>query len=183
MVYNGFLKIKKALITHDRFHNRSSITYSREVLDKGAFAAVLLYEKDTEQIILIKQFRYPTIKEGSGWLLEIPAGAIEEGENPEQSAIREVEEETGYVINQLEHVFSCFLTPGISSEQMHLYYAEVCQSDQKNEGGGASDEDEDIKICKYPIDTIVSMLESATIEDAKSIIALQWFLLHKLVKL
>ncbi|MBQ0733270.1 NUDIX domain-containing protein [Aquimarina celericrescens] len=180
LVYDGFLKIKEALITHDRFHENTAVTYTREVLDKGPFVAVLLYEKDTDQLVFINQFRYPTIKNGTGWLFEIPAGGIEGEEDPIQSAIREVEEETGYVVTDLHHILSCYMTPGISSERMYLYYGEVVQSDKKNEGGGAVYEDEDIKVCKYPAAEIKTLLMSEVIDDAKSIIALQWFMINKL---
>ncbi len=180
IVYDGFLKIKQALITHDRFQKDNPVTCTREALDKAGFVAVLLFEKDTDQIILINQFRYPSIENGNGWLLEIPAGGVEKEEGIIEAGIREVEEETGYVLTDLEHIQTCFTSPGITSERMHLYYSEVTQGDKKSKGGGAPDEDEDIQICKYSVKEIHTLLNSEIVVDAKSIIALQWLMLNKL---
>ncbi|TPN88993.1 NUDIX domain-containing protein [Aquimarina algicola] len=180
LVYEGFLKIKKATITHDRFHNENTISYSREMLDKGDCVAVLLFEKDTQNVLLINQFRYPTTqRDNDGWLVELPAGGIEKDEDPVTCAIREVEEETGYRASQLQLISKFYATPGVSSERMYLYYAEVTSNDKIAEGGGVKEENEDIQLCKYPISEIDSLLNNSKINDAKTIIALQWFLLHK----
>jgi len=179
LLYQGFLRIKEGLITHDRFDGTSPLQYTREALDKGDFAAALLYEKDTQQLILIKQFRYPVTKNGDDWVLEIAAGGVEKGEDPEECIIREIQEETGYEAKNLEHVCTCYTSPGVSSERMYLYYVEVVSEDKKHEGGGALDEGEDIQVVKYNRATIKDLLSSGHVNDAKLIIALQWFLLHK----
>ncbi|MCK8520278.1 NUDIX hydrolase [Aquimarina sp. D1M17] len=179
-VYEGYLRIKKGTISHDRFDDNSPVIYDREILDKSGFATVLLYEENTEQIILIKQFRYPTIELDGGWILEIPAGGIENGEDPKECAIREVYEETGYVVEHLELINSSYTSPGISNERMYLYFAEVHEEQKKGKGGGNLLEDEDIEIYKLHISEIRKELQSGIIKDAKTIIALQWFLLCKL---
>ncbi len=179
-VYEGYLRIKKGTISHDRFDGASSVTYDRECLDKGDFATVLLFEKNTKRIILVKQFRYPTIAVEGGWILEIPAGGIENGEDPKECAIREVYEETGYVVEHLDFINSSYTSPGITNERMFLYFAEVQEKQKKGEGGGNLFEDEDIETYKLHISEIKKELQSGTIKDAKTIIALQWFLLYKL---
>ncbi|WP_062058090.1 NUDIX domain-containing protein [Aquimarina longa] len=180
LVYKGFLKIKKAMITHDCFHKQEPVTCFREVLDCTGCVAVLVYEKDTECFILINQFRYPTIKSGSGWFLEIPAGSLEENEEPVVCAIREVEEETGYQVDNLEHITTFYASPGSSSEQMYLYFGVVTKKDKIYLGGGLQTEDEDIKVCKYHLSELDSLLQPEGINDAKTIIALQWFKMKKL---
>ncbi|WP_103068327.1 NUDIX domain-containing protein [Aquimarina sediminis] len=180
IVYKGFLIVKKAKIVHDRFYKNTPVTYSREMVDRGDSVAVLLYEKDTDHLILINQFRYPTTKKGNGWLLEIPAGGIEENEDPIQCAIREVKEETGYQVSELEHITTFYATPGGSSERMFLYYGEIFEKDKIHQGGGLNEEDEDIELQKYHISQIDTLLRSGTICDAKSIIAFQWFRINKL---
>ncbi|AXT59746.1 NUDIX hydrolase [Aquimarina sp. AD10] len=180
LLHDGFLKIRKAIISHDRFSNDKPLECERELVDKGDFAAVLIYERDTDQLLFIKQFRYPTVKYGDGWILEIPAGGIEEGEDPVECAIREVEEETGYKISSdLKHITTCYSTPGGSTERMLLYYAEVSENDQVTKGGGLQDEGEDIQLCKYPTSEIDRLL-CTEIVDSKTIIALQWFKLNNL---
>ncbi|GGX03384.1 NUDIX domain-containing protein [Aquimarina muelleri] len=180
LVYNGFLKIKKATIIHDSFYKETSITCSREMLDRGDSVAVLLHEKDTNQLIFINQFRYPTIKKGTGWLKEIPAGELEFDEDPVECAIREVKEETGYKVNCLDHVSTFYATPGGSSERMYLYFGEVVEKDKEFIGGGVQEENEDILLCKFDASKIDTLLKSGIINDAKSIIALQWFIINKL---
>ncbi|MBG6129694.1 ADP-ribose pyrophosphatase [Aquimarina sp. EL_43] len=175
LVYDGFLKIKKAVVTHDRFHKSTPVTYSREMVDRGDSVAILLYEKDTNHLILINQFRYPTTKNDNGWLIEIPAGGLEENEDPVACAIRETEEETGYQVNDLRHITTFYATPGGSSERMYLYYAEVSEKDKIYIGGGLKEEEEDIELCKYHISEIDDLLISGKVNDAKTIIALQWF--------
>ncbi len=179
LVYDGFFKVKKAVITHDRFYENQPITYTREVVDRGDCVGVLLYEKDTDRVLFINQFRYPTIKSSDGWFLEIPAGSLEDNEDPVQCAIREVAEETGYHVGHLEHITTFYATPGSSTERMYLYYGEVTEDDQIYHGGGVKEEDEDIQLCKYPVPEIEALLKSNTINDAKSIIALQWFMMSK----
>ena len=178
IVYDGFLKIKKADITHDRFRLKEPVSYDREVLDKGDCIAVLLYEKDSDSLLLIKQFRYPTIKNTDGWFVELPAGAIENNEEPVVAAYREVKEETGYEVRHLEKVTTFYATPGSSSERMFLFYGEVDTKDKIEKGGGATYEDEDIEIVKLPVQDIKRALIENTIPDAKTIIALQWFLMR-----
>ncbi|WP_103866567.1 MULTISPECIES: NUDIX domain-containing protein [Aquimarina] len=179
IVYNGFLKIKKAMLAHDCFDKEESIICSREMVDQGDSVAVLLFEKDTDHLLLINQFRYPTINKTNGWLIEIVAGGLEKNENPEMSAIREVKEETGYKIDVLEHITTFYASPGVSSERMHLYYGEVSKKDKIYAGGGLLNENEDIQLCKYAVSTIEDLLQKQHINDAKTIIALQWFLLNK----
>ncbi|WP_051477542.1 NUDIX domain-containing protein [Aquimarina pacifica] len=178
IVYKGFFTIKKAKISHDSFGEDTTVICSREVLDKGDCVAILLYEKDTERLIFINQFRYPTRRNGNGWLEEIPAGAVDDGEEPKMSVAREVREETGYIISDPEHIITFYATPGSSSERTILYFSEVSSHDKIFDGGGLSQEGEDIQLCKYPISKIDTLLQSSN--DAKSIIALQWFKLNKM---
>ncbi len=182
LVFDGFLKIRKASVIHDSFNHNSSINCVREMMDKGDCIGVLLYEKDTKKVLFVNQFRYPTTKNNNGWLLEIPAGGIEEKEDAKDCAIREVEEETGYRVNKLEHISTFYATPGVSSERMYLYYGEVLENDQINIGGGVEEENEDIQLHKIPISKIRTLLTSNAINDAKSIIALQWFIINKVEK-
>ncbi len=178
-VYDGFFKIEKAKISHDTFSGET-IKSTREVFERGDGAAILLFEKDTESILLISQFRYPTCKHKIGWITEIPAGIIEKAEIPETSIKREVMEELGYKINIVKLIHTFYTSPGGSTERIFLYYAEVTSKDKIENGGGNISENEDIKIEKWSISDIKNRIFE--IVDAKTLLALQWFLLQKLDK-
>ncbi len=176
LVYDGFFKIKKAKIIHDTFAGKH-IEATREVFERGDGAAILLVEKDTNCILLISQFRFPTCKHDNGWLTEIPAGIVEKGEKPKTCITREVMEELGYKIKNPKLIHQFYTSPGGCTEQIFLFYAEVTSKDKIEIGGGKASEAEDIKIEKWPIAEIGNKISE--IIDAKTLIALQWFLLQK----
>ncbi|QDO95047.1 NUDIX hydrolase [Formosa sediminum] len=181
LVYDDFFKIKKATILHDTFNSDSQIEVIRQNFDRGSAIAIVLVEKDTDSILLINQFRYPTATHVGydGWLIEIVAGCMEEGEDPMECARREVEEEIGYQVKKMELIGEYFSSPGGSSEKVNAFYAEVNSTDKKFEGGGLKSEQEDIQLIKLPISEIKQKLNANFFKDAKTIIALQWLLLHK----
>lgn len=181
LVYDDFFKIKKATIIHETFNNGEPLKVVRQCFDRGSAVAVVLVEKDTESVLLINQFRYPTVthQNYTGWLLEIVAGSLEDNEDPELCARREVKEEVGYQIKDMEFIGEYFASPGGASERVFGYYAEVNSTDKLFEGGGLEDEQEDIQLVKLPISEIREALSANKIKDAKSIIALQWMLLNK----
>lgn len=175
-VYDGFFKINKATVVHDTFYG-NRIKATREVFERGDGAAILLFEKDTESILLISQFRYPSCKHDSGWIIEIPAGIIEQNENGKTCIIREVSEELGYAIKNPKLIQTFYTSPGGSTERIFLFYAEVNSTDKIKKGGGNAAEAEDIKLIKWPIAEVAKKLSD--ISDAKTLVSLQWFLLNK----
>ncbi|WP_317045265.1 NUDIX hydrolase [Formosa algae] len=166
---------------HDSFEGDTQIEVVRECLDRGNAIAIILVEKDTDSVLLINQFRYPTITHPGydGWLIEIVAGCMEADEDPIECAKREVEEEIGYTIANMESMGEYYSSPGGSSERVHGFYAEVNSTDKKFKGGGLDAEQEDIQLIKFPISEIKNALKANTFKDAKTIIALQWLLLNK----
>lgn len=178
-VYNDFFKIKEATIVHDTFDGKE-VSVVRKCFERGDSVAVFLFEKDTNSILLTNQFRYPTIKEGNGWINEITAGSLEKGDKPDDRVKMEVEEEIGYRIQKLEFISSFFVSPGGTSERILLYYSEILSSDKVHQGGGLISEKEDIQLIKVGLQDIIDQYENNQIRDAKSIIAIQWFLMNKL---
>ena len=176
-VYKGFFTIKKAKVRRDDLTG-GKVTVEREMLERGDSVAMLVYEKDTKQLVLTHQFRYPVKKDG-GFLEEIAAGAIENGESAKACALRELKEELGYEVSeaQLEEIGKVYSSPGTTSERITIYYVEVWSKDNKYKGGGNKLEQEDIQIVRYPVREIKSIISST--KDSKSVIALQWFLIHK----
>ncbi|MFC5194768.1 NUDIX domain-containing protein [Bizionia hallyeonensis] len=179
LVFDSFFKIKKAKINHDTF-NSKTIEVERYCFERGDSVAIVIYEKDTDCLLFTKQFRYPSIKEGDGWILELTAGSIEADENPEQRVKMEVEEEIGYQLNGLDFISSFFVSPGGSSERIFLFYTEVNSSDNIFKGGGLITEKEDIQLVKMPVQEVRKHIKTNQFCDAKTIIGIQWFMGHYL---
>ena len=177
VVFNDHYKMIKASVTYDTFSG-NRIKTKRLAFERGDSVAVLLFEKETGTILFTNQFRYPTCKNNDGWLLEIPAGSLEEDEIPEECIRREVLEELGYRLTSPILINTFYTSPGASTERIFLYYAEVSENDQIEKGGGNSEEDEDIQLVKIPVSEIASKIPE--MKDAKTILALQWYLLHKI---
>ena len=175
VVFNDHYKMVKAKITYDTF-NGNQIKTDRLAFERGDSVAILLFEKETQSILFTKQFRYPTCKNNDGWLLEIPAGSLEENENPENCVIREVMEELGYKIPAPKQLITFYTSPGASTERVFLFFAEVSEKDKIAKGGGNEGENEDIQLVKIPVSEIKEKIDE--LKDAKSILALQWFLLR-----
>lgn len=178
VVFDGYFKMLKANVKHETLDG-GVIEIERLAFHRGNSAAILLYEKETNQVILTRQFRYPVTKNGNSWLFEIPAGAVEENEQPVECIIRETLEETGYAIYKPEEIFTFYNSPGASTEKSTIYFAEVSMADKKGKGGGLAAENEDIATVKVDANQIQNWLKEKKIVDAKTIIALQWFLLNK----
>ena len=176
IVFSDHYKMVKAKVTYDTF-GQKQITTTRLAFERGDSVAILLLEKDSGSILLTNQFRYPSCKNADGWLVEIPAGSVEENENPEACIKREVMEELGYKIETPTLIYTFYTSPGASTEQMFLFFAEVSQKDQIEKGGGMDDENEDIQLVKISVAKIASVISE--LKDAKTILALQWYLLKE----
>ena len=133
------------------------------VLHPGAVAIVAITSEN--EIILVRQYRYP-VKEV---LYEIPAGKLEEGEEPAGSARRELAEETGYTAGEWRKMSSFYTAPGFCNEYMHLYLATDLV---KNEAH--PDQDEIIVCEKIPLPKALQMIERGEIKDGKTILAIFW---------
>lgn len=146
----------------DTTHSADGREIRREIVEhRGAVAIVPRLDADT--ILLIRQFR-PAVGER---LLEIPAGTMEPGEDPDSTAARELEEEIGYSAGSLRRLFSQYLAPGYSNEVLHAYLGEDLVPTRTN-----PDLDEEIEVVRVPVAEIESMILRGDIRDAKSIAAL-----------
>lgn len=179
IVFDNFFKIKKAKIKHELFDS-NTIEVDRLSFERGDSVAILIYEKDTDTLLFTNQFRYPTIKEKDGWILELTAGSLEGNEEPKNRVKKEVEEEIGYNVNEVEFISSFFVSPGGTSERILLYYSEVNSSDKVFNGGGMKYEKEDIQLIKIKTKEVTQQFKDNKFRDAKTIIGIQWFLTNKI---
>ncbi len=172
--YQGFFTLQRLTLRHSLFGGGMSPAITREIIERGDVAAVLLYDPDLDRVVLIEQFRVGALGDPQGaWLLEIVAGIIEPGETPAAVARREAVEEAGCTITELVPVTTFYATPAKSSERSHLFCGRV---DASNAGGihGLAHEGEDIRVLTLPVSEALSLLDAGRVCSAWPMIALMW---------
>jgi nudix-type nucleoside diphosphatase (YffH/AdpP family) len=173
-VFDGFFKIDQAELQYQKFDGTMSPVVTRLNFDRGDSAAAVVLNVDTRKVIMVNQFKYPAYEKGPGWITEVVAGMIDGDETPEAAMRREILEEIGYETHHLEHISTFYVSPGGTSERIVLFYAEVANSGRRGDGGGLAAEGEDIKLVELSLAEVREMLASKAIEDAKTIIGLNW---------
>lgn len=179
--FNGFFKVKKYTLEHTLYNGGWSSPVSREVFHRGNCVGVILYDPKLDEVVIIEQFRAGAIlqpQQEDAWLLEIVAGAMEDGETAEAVAKREALEEAGCEIMELIKINEFFTSPGGTSECLTLFCGRV---DAKNVGGihGLDHEDEDIAVTSMKFDEVYALMEQGRIISAIPIIAIQWLYIHR----
>ncbi len=134
-------------------------TAKREVVHHNGAVAIVPFDA-AGHVVLVRQYRLPARRV----LLEIPAGTLEKGEEPDACAIRELQEETGYKPGKLERIGGIFVAPGYSTEFIHLYLAT-----DLSESRLAHDEDEFLEVVHIPFTDALQMIADADICDGKSV--------------
>ncbi|MES3008798.1 MAG: ADP-ribose diphosphatase [Pseudomonadota bacterium] len=182
-VFQGFFRIEKLRLRHRLFAGEWSPEFERELFQRGHAAGVLLYDPALDQVVLIEQFRVGALSQtldagASPWLLELVAGVIDEGENAEGVARREAQEEAGCLVGELVHICRYFSSPGGSTEQIDLFCGRV---DASHAGGihGLAEEHEDIRVHVLSSDQAWQALLEGRLNNAMTIIAMQWLVIHK----
>lgn len=162
-------------------NNGSWQKQSRECYDRGDGAAILLYNPTKKTVILIKQFRMPSYLNGNatGMMIEVCAGLLDENK-PEACIIKEVEEETGFKISNPKKVFELYSTPGAVTEKIHYFISEYNDDMKISDGGGLEEEHEEIEVLEIDFETALSMVSKGEINDAKTVVLLQYAKLNNL---
>ncbi len=175
--YEGFFTMKKLTLTHKLFDGGWGQPIHRELFERGEAAAVLLYDPALDVVVLTEQFRVGALNEPSPWVFELVAGMIEPGETPTEVAIRETQEESGAIINQLTPICQYLVSPGGTNEKLHVFMALL---DSTKVGGihGLDHEGEDIKVHKISRQQAYQGVVEGSINNAVTIIALQWLQLN-----
>ena len=141
----------------------------REIEDHGNSVGVLPYDPVRRVAALVQELRVPALYvSGEQTQLEAPAGIIDDG-SPEENARREVLEETGIRLHELEHVGTTYSCAGISTEQIHLFIAPYQLADRKTKGGGAEGEHENIKVLEIPLSKLAGMADQGRLTDLKTL--------------
>lgn len=174
LLLDDFFKVEAARVRYELFGGGMSDTVRRLSFERRDAAAVVLVERESGDVILAEQFRYPAYEKGPGWLVEAVAGIVADGEDPAETVRREALEETGYRVGALDHIGTFYLSPGGSSERIFLYHAEVSAGDHVADGGGLDHEGEDIRLVRLPRAEVGKALASQQFADAKTVIGLMW---------
>jgi nudix-type nucleoside diphosphatase (YffH/AdpP family) len=155
---------------------------NRESYNRGDGAAILVYNPTKKTVILTKQFRMPTYLNGNsnGMLIEVCAGLLDKND-PLTCIINEVEEEIGYKINNPKKVFQLYSSPGAVTELIHYFIVEIDSAMKISEGGGLALETEEIEVLELNFNEALNMISTGEIQDAKTVILLQYAKLNNLL--
>ena len=180
-VFLGFFRVLRYRLRHRLFNGSWSSTMQRELFARGDSVGILLYDPRRDLIALARQFRIGCLQDDDAWPWEVVAGMVKPGERACEVAVREVAEETGLELNndQLLPITRYYSSPGGSDERLQLYCG-LCDLPDSIEGTyGLPEEHEDIRISLFATPTLFSAMLDGTINNAATIIALQWLQLNR----
>ncbi len=151
----------------------------REIEDHGQAVAVLPFDPERRVATLVRQFRAPLLH-AAGLVehLEIPAGILD-SDDPEAEGRREVEEEVGLTLRELEPAGIAWPCPGVSTERIHLFLAAYSRADRTGRGGGLPGENEDITVVEMPLADLAAMADEGRLADLKSLAMVQTLRLRR----
>ncbi|MEC0592265.1 ADP-ribose pyrophosphatase [Bacillus inaquosorum] len=145
---------------------------SKREIVKHPGAVAILAVTDEGKMVMVKQFRKPLERT----IVEIPAGKLEKGEEPEYTALRELEEETGYTAKKLTKITAFYTSPGFADEIVHVFLAEELSAlEEKRE----LDEDEFVEVMELTLEEALKLVESREVYDAKTAYAIQYLQLKE----
>jgi ADP-ribose pyrophosphatase len=178
--FQGFFRVDRLQLRHRLYRGGWSPLLKRELFMRRDAAAALPYDPVRGEILLVEQFRVGALEwRDSPWCLEMIAGiADKDGESAEDLIRREAMEEAGVQLGEMEQIAHYMPSPGGSNERLRVF---VARADLAGAGGvfGHQGEGEDIRAFTLPADDIAALLTSGRVDNAASIIALQWMLLHR----
>lgn len=177
--FRGFYRLDRLTLRHRLFAGGMGPPLSRELFVRHDAVCVLPYDPQRDEVVLIEQFRVGAMdKSTNPWLLELVAGLIDKDEEPEEVARREAIEEADLALTSLWPITQYFPSPGGSDERVHLFLGRCCS---EGAGGvhGLADEGEDIRVHVWPLEDALAAVKDGRIDNAASIIALQWLALNR----
>jgi len=149
------------------------IVVIREVHDHGDVAVVLPVDFERRKLILVRQWRVPAWLNGyKQRMWEAVAGIIDKGESPEDCALREAIEESGYRLTGLKKAGEAYSSPGLITEKFYLFIGQYSLETKVHDGGGLDEEGEDIEVVELSFDEVRALVEKNEIVDAKTLMAI-----------
>ena len=178
-LFDSFLRVDRLKLRHSLFAGGWSELMTRELILRPRAVGVLLFDPAQQQVVLVRQIRVGMLDEGQNpWLLELVAGMVESGEEPIEVAARESLEEANTKPQDLLQICEYYNSPGHSNERITLFCGRV---DVTHAGGifGLDAEHEDIEVVVLSLADALAKVASGEINNAMSIIALQWLQLNQ----
>ena len=168
-VHKGWTTLHVATLSGD-----DGVTFKREVEHHGDAVAVLPYDPDRRVALLVKLPRAPVLFQGeSSDFVEVPAGLIDDGEQPIDAARREAHEEVGVRLGTLEPAGHTWSMCGVSTERMALYLAPYTAADRIGAGGGLVEEHENITVVEVSLDGLRQLADANALVDLKTLALVQ----------
>jgi nudix-type nucleoside diphosphatase, YffH/AdpP family len=179
ILYKGFFSLYEYRFQYRKFDGSVSDAVTREILDRGHAVVLLAYDDKRDEVVLIEQIRIAAIDtQDTPWMLELIAGMMDhDNESSEEVAKREAMEEAGIMVGQCKPIISYLASPGGLTEQLHILVGQVDSSTARGVHGLA-EENEDIKVHVVSREQAYQWVEEGIINNAASIIALQWLQLN-----
>jgi nudix-type nucleoside diphosphatase (YffH/AdpP family) len=171
---DDFFRVEEAELAYELPNGRMSEVVRLLSFERGDSAAAVVVDGQAGKVILTRQFRFPTVANGPGWMLELVAGSVEDNETPHACVLREIAEELGYEPTSVTPISTFYTSPGGSSERVHLFHAAVSDATLVGPGGGNEAEHENIERIEVPLALVPQLLASGLVVDAKTIIGLTW---------
>lgn len=179
ILYKGFFSLLEYRFQYRKFDGSISEIVTREIMERGHAVILLAYDMKLDQVVLIEQIRIAAIEtQESPWLLELIAGMTDhQGESLEDVVRREAMEEAGIEVGRCKPIINYLASPGGLTEKLQIFVGEIDSTTAKGVHGLA-EENEDIKVHVVSREQAYAWVESGVINNAGSIIALQWLQLN-----
>lgn len=183
LLHDGFLKVERLTLSCRLFQGGWSAPFTREVLRRERGVGVLLYDPHLDKVLMVEQFRVGCLEDETNgpWALELVAGLLDKpGEDPADVARREAVEEAGVAVGTLLPICEYYNSPGGSSERLTVFCAAFDATAAAQAGSifGVDSEAENIRAVILDRSDALAAVAAGTINNAMSIIALQWLQLN-----
>ncbi|EKV28439.1 ADP-ribose pyrophosphatase [Caenispirillum salinarum AK4] len=180
IAYDGYFRIERYTVSHSLHDGGMSKPLVRELFERGHASAVLPYDPERDEVVLVEQFRIGAHAAGlPAWELETVAGIIEAGETAEDVARRETQEEAALTVTDMIPIADYLSSPGGSSETVSLFCGRVDTTDAGGTVQGLVHEGEDILVSVLPYSELEAMVKRMEIHNAMTLIAAQWLVMNR----
>lgn len=176
--FDGFRPLEVVTITHEGLGRDHDSRVRREIVRGGQCAVVIPYDPVRDAIVVVRQFRIgAALATPNAAPIELPAGGVDDNEDPAAGAARELEEETGLTALAVSHCFSILSTPGLTDEKALIFLA-IVDAGSLQGAAGKADEHEDILPILAPVDALIEAVDEGLVQNGFLVLAVNWFARH-----